>query len=613
MDQDKQLRRVDDRHDRHEGSLASSRVGVREVIMVAACAAIFLFWISRYVNLGFYYDEIFTLRNYVFSPWKELVTNYSYPNNHVFFNLMEHAYFSVVGIKDLYSLMDSPWVARLLPVLYSVITCAFTYLIGRRFFREGSLGRMVGLLSLVLLVTTLPFYTWSASLRGYGLSMMLGCAIIYFSWRFEDEKGWVSGALIVLLSSLMVYTVPSNAYFVLSLAFGSALLALASSLKGRKASSTGFSLDSFKAWFKRMLHDPRTWVVFLLAGGAALSMILYLPILSSVLNNPFTKSRGFFFIPNLGLLPLAINYYSSFRQLLLVAALIGFALYARKLLSGKESQRIAVLSCILIVPFVLTFIRGDISFFRMFVYTLPPFVILFSAGLTLLIRGWPALGKRAFASVVIVLLVCCFTMAYGFREADDAIAGKIGQQHQYQDNLFEKAFRATGIGYFRTLSGLYIDNFMKDVPNDDMIYVYYHHHYDPMTSLGVLKGIYSEEKASLSPAALAAYSTDFEATKDYFKKFRLEPYLTLSSEEEVMAFIRDSSTGGALIVTPMPNLVISMVHASCEGYSAIIPKDFLEGVGLDHFTPVLVKRTGGEGGVCSLERLKSYLNEYSLR
>ena len=68
--------------------------------------------LCRYVNLDFYYDELYTLIHYVFVPLKKTVAEYHDANNHYLSNIFNNIYLQVLGVKDVYSLMDYPYFAN---------------------------------------------------------------------------------------------------------------------------------------------------------------------------------------------------------------------------------------------------------------------------------------------------------------------------------------------------------------------------------------------------------------------------------------------------------------------------------------------------------------------
>ena len=109
---------------------------IREDLAIIAVFAPFLFWVFRLINMDFWYDEVFSLVHYTFVPLQETIANYSTANNHILFNLINNIFIRLIGIRDLYALMDQPFIIRILPLGYTIISLLYVYLIGRSFFNR---------------------------------------------------------------------------------------------------------------------------------------------------------------------------------------------------------------------------------------------------------------------------------------------------------------------------------------------------------------------------------------------------------------------------------------------------------------------------------------------
>jgi len=138
---------------------------------------VFYLLVSRLINRDLYYDEIYSLVHYVFAPLKQTTGVYKDLNNHVFFSLLCNLYMRVFP-ADLGWLMDRPWVIRMPLLAFSGVTIYYLHRIGKECFNER-----VGLYAVVLLVTTLPYYYYAVSVRGYNMSVMFMIMITYYLWR----------------------------------------------------------------------------------------------------------------------------------------------------------------------------------------------------------------------------------------------------------------------------------------------------------------------------------------------------------------------------------------------------------------------------------------------
>jgi hypothetical protein len=406
----------------------------KEGVLPAVIICPFLLWLLRYIHLDFWYDEVFTLRNYVFSSTAKTVTDYIYPNNHIFFNLINNIYLKLLGVDNLYSLMDWPWKIRLLPLFYTLFTVIYLYLIGRKFF-----NRFVANMSLIILVSTVPFYNFALQVRGYGLSMTLLCMLLYHLWSFEDDLKLVDAFLVSLSAALSLYTIPLNLYFLMgimavyfSLGIGTWTLGWAEERPGVPAKEK----EGLGPW-RSFCGKYRDFAIVSLIGiGIGLSLLLYLPVIVQVLHNPFVKSHGLFHPPILlDILPKVAYYFMSGRYLVVLAFIIGCFVYAAYS-KEKEPQIIRRAVCcliILLMPFLFSFIRGDRPWLRVFVNLAPFFALLMSIGIYLLQSAIPALRRRTLLVTLIVLVYCNITFAAAIKNIDMRIRSDLEVGNRSQD------------------------------------------------------------------------------------------------------------------------------------------------------------------------------------
>ena len=143
---------------------------------LAMCLAFFILISLRLINRDFYYDEIFSLRNYIFVPFRDILLGFDYFNNHFFFSLLNSCYVKVLNL-NLFWLMDKPFVIRIPQLCIALLTIVYIHKLGLL------LSERTALFSTLLLITTIPFYYYSMLVRGYGLSMLLMTMLIYYIKR----------------------------------------------------------------------------------------------------------------------------------------------------------------------------------------------------------------------------------------------------------------------------------------------------------------------------------------------------------------------------------------------------------------------------------------------
>ena len=109
--------------------------------------------------------------------------------------------------------------------------------------------------------------------------------------------------------------------------------------------------------------------------GVIIAILLYLPVYKFVINNPYVKSEGLFRFRTISeILPSTIWFFLAHRYVLIIYGLIGTILFFK----SKFEYNHATLFCLvaLLVPFMISFVRGDKPFYRVFIILLPFFAAL---------------------------------------------------------------------------------------------------------------------------------------------------------------------------------------------------------------------------------------------
>ena len=199
------------------------------------------------LNLDLWYDEAFTLQSFVAKGFAEITTNYSCPNNHLFYLIL---------LRPFFLLSDSNALLRLPSLFFAAGTLLCVYRLLRRHVSPGA-----GLFGLLWLGLNQIFLGHAMQLRGYGLSMFLTAALADLAWRFEPA-GWGRRTATAAVLACFLYTLPSNLLFAASLA-GAALL---------------FSLNQERRGYTLCRDVLLPW-----GTGALLAGLCYLPILKQIL------------------------------------------------------------------------------------------------------------------------------------------------------------------------------------------------------------------------------------------------------------------------------------------------------------------------------------------
>ncbi len=215
------------------------------------------------LNLDLWHDEIYTLDVFVAGGPRKIVTDYSLPNNHVFYSLL---------LWPVHLISDNSFALRLPSFVFAAATMWLTYQLGRRLN-----DLRTGVLAVVLLGLNQMFLIHAMLVRGYSLSMFL------FAWLFNlavpAEVGWRTSRLvqIALVGAAFLYVMPTNVLFFLPLASIAVAWAIwpPSVLSSVNRAAAACSANNRR----RVVMIAGAW-----AAAVALSALCYAPIIQQVLN-----------------------------------------------------------------------------------------------------------------------------------------------------------------------------------------------------------------------------------------------------------------------------------------------------------------------------------------
>ena len=153
------------------------------------------------------YDEAYTYLNFVRLPFVTTLSDYSLPNNHILHSLLVKCFVLLFG--------DTELVLRSVALFFGVILIPFTYYVARLY-----VSRVYALF--VSLCVAFSHYAifYSVNARGYTLSaflLLLGVLILH---RCVSDRTLKYPLFLGLISASALFTVPSNAPFILALYVG---------------------------------------------------------------------------------------------------------------------------------------------------------------------------------------------------------------------------------------------------------------------------------------------------------------------------------------------------------------------------------------------------------
>jgi 4-amino-4-deoxy-L-arabinose transferase-like glycosyltransferase len=217
----------------------------RDILVIIALSLLALGARIYRLNQGFWYDELYSLLNYIHAPLFEMLTSMPRPNNHILANILARLSMGIFG--------EAEWSARLPSVILGSLSVPLLYLSARKILTLGP----ALLASLLFCFSKWPVW-FSQEMRGY--AGMIFCVLASQMLFLEmTEKFQPGRAMLYFLASL------AGIYFHLYSAFVIASQAIVFIL--------------FRLWRKQGVG----WKPFLvIAGVSAASIILYAPVLGSI-------------------------------------------------------------------------------------------------------------------------------------------------------------------------------------------------------------------------------------------------------------------------------------------------------------------------------------------
>ena len=102
--------------------------------MLLLATPVYVLTARNYLRIDLWFDEILSLNDFILAPLSTTVTDYRYPNNHVFFSLVTNLALRLLHVHTLFALMDRPWLVRSVMLVISTAALLALYTLGKRFF-----------------------------------------------------------------------------------------------------------------------------------------------------------------------------------------------------------------------------------------------------------------------------------------------------------------------------------------------------------------------------------------------------------------------------------------------------------------------------------------------
>ena len=405
-------------------------------VLVAVGLLPLLHWMFGHVHQDAWWDELISLKDYALVTFEVTRTSYPEPGNHVFFNLFDNLISRLIGVRDFYNMLDHLWMLRLAQGLLAIGTCVYAFLTVRRFFSKDYAS-----LAVIFLASCIPFLNFSLQLRGYNMSMLFVSMVIYHGWSYLDGRKWPHLLLTTLTSFFLLYTIPSNVYFL----FGFSLVMLLDWWANFRADSQ--LVDDKKLKKKKvngpsLFSYPHLWILGAVGIGTAVTFMAYQPIMELLLDNRFVSKappERAYVLANV--FPSVIKAFFSFRWLLLLPILGGLFFWLTKKELEFERRKLIYVLVIFLLPFTFLFIHEKVPFERTFVHLAPVFAIFLAAVSAVFLKGLK-LNETAKQAVVGVLAIYCIGN-YVWQDAEiNAQLDKNLERNKREQNIYHAFFLA---------------------------------------------------------------------------------------------------------------------------------------------------------------------------
>ncbi len=174
----------------------TSRSHVRWVLFVIFVGTVLR--ISQ-MRLGIIYDEAFTYTYYATQPFHFIVSNYTYPNNHILHTLLVKLSTNIFGVHL--------WSLRLPALLAGVAVMPLFYVFVRAMF-----NRYIALMAMSLVAASGALIEYSALARGYSLTWSFMVGAMLAGRYFAKSNNIVGVLLVAVFNALGMWAVPTMVY-----------------------------------------------------------------------------------------------------------------------------------------------------------------------------------------------------------------------------------------------------------------------------------------------------------------------------------------------------------------------------------------------------------------
>ena len=323
------------------------------------------------------YDESFSFIHYGSKPFFYVISNYWYPNNHIFHTITVHFWYLILG--------DAPWVVRLPALIDGILLMPAIYLTARYIY-----DKQTALLALMLMATSMAFVDYSTNARGYTLYCLCFLALLTIGKFLKsrsspsslDPAMWI---LFVLIAVIGFYNIPVMLYpFVLVFSW----LMIFPAKNGQRL-------------LRQTLLGNLTKIIVLV-------LVVYVPVIvisgiGSLIGNEFVESKSIRFmlveIPQIGR-QVAEEWNFGIPIILQYFLLIGFLV---SVMRSRLSMELFVIT-IIVLPLLLIFQRVAPSA-RIWIFLLPLYYMMSAQGISWMLAYVTKKINELVVNYLVILLV----------------------------------------------------------------------------------------------------------------------------------------------------------------------------------------------------------------
>jgi mannosyltransferase len=328
------------------------------------------------IDGGLWADEIYSALYAFRTPFPESLAEFHGDNKHPFYSLLAHLSLSVFG--------ESAWSLRLPSLLFGVASVPMLFVLGQRVASRAEAG-----FAAALLAVSYHHVWFSQNARGYSTLLFCALASTWLLLRFLQERSYRAGVLYSICIAVGAYTHLTFVFTAVA-QFIVAVLALTGRPRGAA-------------------RPDWRWTIGIFAGGAALAIAMYAPMLERVIAFFLTKESALKGVSSptwaigeaLRMLRVGIGGLGVGGGWLVVGG-VTLCIAAAVGLAGLASyvRRSPQVSLLLVFPALTTLAGGFAgrgTMYPRFFFLLAGFVLLIGVRGAFVSAGWlvGAAGKRA--------------------------------------------------------------------------------------------------------------------------------------------------------------------------------------------------------------------------